>query len=75
MANADAMKKAVDDLGPNAFSCVQTRYFQLNVLSMGTSLFLPVSFDKECTSLLLTTIHSSLIDFRFRPRVPGFFLS
>jgi hypothetical protein len=32
----------------------------------GQSSFLPIQFDREYTCLTMTTIHASLIDYRFR---------
>ena len=32
----------------------------------GLSTFVPISFDREFTSICLCTLHGSLIDFRFR---------
>ena len=48
------------------FKCVQTKLFQINNLLQGVSSFIPMSFDREFTSLCVSTIHGSLIDFRFR---------
>ena len=67
MQNAEMMKKVVDGMDVDEFKCVQTKYFQLSNLFEGKSMFVPISFDKQYTCLVLTTIHSSLIDFRFRP--------
>lgn len=33
---------------------------------MGQQSFLPINFDREYTCLTMTTIHSTIIDFRFR---------
>lgn len=48
------------------FNLVQTRVFQLNNLLHGQSTFIPLSFDREFTSVCACTIHGSLIDYRFR---------
>lgn len=45
---------------------VQARLFQVNKALMGQQSFLPVNFDREYTCLTMTTIHTALIDFRFR---------
>lgn len=48
------------------FKSVQTKIFQLNAALTGISSLVPISFDKEYTSIGIATIHGSLIDFRFR---------
>ena len=48
------------------FKLVQTKIYQINSLLQGLSTFLPISFDREYTSICLCTIHGSIIDFRFR---------
>jgi hypothetical protein len=50
------------------FRCVQTRVFQINKALTGQSTFIPISFDREFTSICVCTLHSSLIDFRFRSK-------
>lgn len=45
---------------------VQARLYRLNKGLMGQSSFLPVLFDREYTCLTMTTVHASLIDYRFR---------
>ena len=48
------------------FKLVQTKIFQINKLLTGLSTFLPISFDREYTSISVCTLHGSIIDFRFR---------
>ena len=48
------------------FTCVQTKIFQINNILQGLSTFIPMSFDREFTSIGVCTLHGSLIDFRFR---------
>jgi hypothetical protein len=45
---------------------VQARLFQINRGLLGQQSFLPVNFDREYTCLTMTTVHSALIDYRFR---------
>ena len=45
---------------------VQARLYQLNKGLFGQSSFLPILFDREYTCLTMTTLHASLIDYRFR---------
>ena len=45
---------------------VQARLYQLNKGLSGQSTFLPILFDREYTCLTMTTLHASLIDYRFR---------
>lgn len=48
------------------FKMVQARLYQINRSLFGQSSFLPILFDREYTCLTMTTIHASLIDYRFR---------
>jgi len=48
------------------FKMVQARLYRINKGLMGQSSFLPVLFDREYTCLTMTTVHTSLIDYRFR---------
>lgn len=48
------------------FKMVQARLYQINKGLTGVSSFLPILFDREYTCLSMSTIHSSLIDYRFR---------
>lgn len=48
------------------FKMVQARLYQINRGLMGVSSFMPVLFDREYTCLTMTTVHSSLMDYRFR---------
>lgn len=45
---------------------VQARLYQINKGLTGVSSFLPILFDREYTCLTMSTIHSALIDYRFR---------
>jgi hypothetical protein len=45
---------------------VQARLFQINKGLLGQQSFLPINFDREYTCLTMCTIHSTLIDYRFR---------
>lgn len=45
---------------------VQARLYQINRALMGQQSFLPINFDREYTCLTMCTIHSTLIDYRFR---------
>ena len=62
------MKEEVTSGKNMKFRCVQTRVFQLNNALTGLSTFIPISFDREFTSTCVCTLHSSLIDFRFRSK-------
>lgn len=53
------------------FKMVQARLYQLNRSLMGQSTFLPLLFDREYTCLTMSSIHTSLIDYRFR-QLPQF---
>jgi hypothetical protein len=48
------------------FKMVQARLYQINKSLTGVCSFLPISFDREYTCLAMSTIHSTLIDYRFR---------
>ena len=48
------------------FKMVQARLYQINKGLTGVCSFLPISFDREYTCLAMSTIHSTLIDYRFR---------
>lgn len=47
---------------------MQTKVFQLNNLLLGLTSLLPISFDREFTSICMCTVHGSLIDYKFRVR-------
>lgn len=48
------------------FKMVQARLYQINKGLTGVSSFLPILFDREYTCLTMSTVHSALIDYRFR---------
>jgi hypothetical protein len=48
------------------FKMVQARLYQVNKGLTGVSSFLPILFDREYTCLTMSTVHSALIDYRFR---------
>jgi hypothetical protein len=48
------------------FNLVQTKILQVNSILSGYSSFVPITFEREFTSLAICTLHGSLIDFRFR---------
>ena len=48
------------------FKMVQQRIYKLNKGLLGQSSFIPIMFDREFTCLTMSTIHASLIDYRFR---------
>jgi len=55
--------------GPNMkFQLAQTKLYQINGLLQGSSTFVPIAFEKEYTSACVSTIHGSIIDFRFRAK-------
>jgi hypothetical protein len=60
----DELNKAGD--AGETFKMVQARLYQINRGMFGQSSFLPILFDREYTCLTMTTIHASLIDYRFR---------
>ena len=62
--SAEIMKDEVSK-GSNRFKCVQTKVFQINGALQGMSTFVPITFDREYTSMCLFTLHSSVIDFKF----------
>jgi len=45
---------------------VQARLYQINRGLLGQSSFVPILFDREYTCLSMSTVHSALIDYRFR---------
>jgi hypothetical protein len=62
------MKEEISSGKNLKFRCVQTRVYQINNALSGLSSFVPISFDREFTSICVCTIHGSLIDFRFRSK-------
>ena len=68
--SAEIMKDEVSRYA-NKFKCVQTKLFQINKSLQGQSTFIPVNFDREYTSLCMTTLHSSVIDFKFSSSLQG----
>ena len=62
----EVMREEVQSGKNVKFRLVQTRVFQINNLLKGLSTFVPISFDREYTSICLCSLHGSLIDFRFR---------
>lgn len=50
------------------FRCVSVQKFRIRKLSEGIFEYVPVVFDEQHFCLALCTLHSSLLDFRFRPR-------
>ena len=65
MNSASVMLNELQNNGEQ-FKMVQARLFQINRSLTGVSSFLPIMFDREYTCLTMSTIHSSLIDYRFR---------
>lgn len=65
MNSASVMLTELQNNGEQ-FKMVQARLFQINRSLTGVSSFLPIMFDREYTCLTMSTIHSSLIDYRFR---------
>ena len=62
------MKEEISSGKNLKFRYVQTRVYQINNALSGLSSFVPISFDREFTSICVCTIHGSLIDFRFRSK-------
>jgi hypothetical protein len=60
------MKKELNAGSLGKFKLVQTKLFTMNYPLQGQSSFIPVHFDKEYTSMCMMTLHSALIEFRFR---------
>jgi len=50
------------------FRCVSVQKFRIRKLSEGIFEYVPVVFDEQHFCLALCTLHSSILDFRFRPR-------
>jgi hypothetical protein len=65
VSSAEIMKEELNKPGTK-FKLVQTKTYQINHLLQGRSAFVPISFDREFTSICTCTIHGSVIDFRFR---------
>eukprot|EP00347_Sterkiella_histriomuscorum_P005091 403357933 len=63
--SADVMKEELRNTG-DRFKLVQTKIYQINGLMQGMSSMIPISFDREFTCLCVSTLHGSIIDFRFR---------
>lgn len=59
------MKEELRNNG-DKFKLVQTKTYQLNGHLLGMSNMVPIPFDREFTSLCVTTLHASIIDYRFR---------
>ena len=59
------MKEEINKPGTK-FNLVQTKVMQINNILQGFSSFVPITFEREFTSLAICTMHGSLIDFRFR---------
>lgn len=51
------------------FKCVSVQKFKIKKLCDGVFEYMPVVFDEQHFCVALCTIHSSLLDFRFRARV------
>lgn len=62
----EVMKEEVQSGKNTVFKLVQTRVFQFNRMLQGLSTLVPISFDREFTSICLCSMHGSMIDFRFR---------
>lgn len=54
--------------GNAEFKCVAVQKFRIRRLSDGIFEYIPVIFDEQHFCITLCTIHSSLLDFRFRSR-------
>lgn len=54
--------------GNAEFKCVAVQKFRIRRLQDGIFEYIPVVFDEQHFCVVLTTIHSSLLDFRFRSR-------
>lgn len=54
--------------GHTDFKCVSVQKFRIKRLSEGIFEYIPVTFDEQHFCVALCTIHSSLLDFRFRSR-------
>jgi hypothetical protein len=65
LVNNPELMKAEINKSSTKFKCVQTRLYQLNNCMHSQSTFLPIEFDREYTSLCMTTVHSSIINFAF----------
>jgi hypothetical protein len=50
------------------FKCVAVQKFRIRRLQEGIFEYIPVVFDEQHFCVVLATIHSSLLDFRFRSR-------
>mmetsp|Transcript_31135 Transcript_31135/g.30587 ORF Transcript_31135/g.30587 Transcript_31135/m.30587 type:complete len:130 (+) Transcript_31135:281-670(+) len=50
------------------FKCVSVQKFKIKRLCDGVFEYIPVVFDESHFCVALSTFHSSLLDFRFRPR-------
>lgn len=50
------------------FKCVSVQRFRIKKLSEGIFEYIPAVFDEQHFCVALCTIHSSLLDFRFRSR-------
>ena len=50
------------------FKCVSVQKFKVKKLCEGAFEYIPVVFDESHFCVALCTFHSSLLDFRFRPR-------
>ena len=63
--SAELMKEELNN-SADKFKLVQTKVYQINNLLSGLSTLIPISFDREFTSICVSTLHGSIIDFRFR---------
>ena len=50
------------------FKCVSVQKYKLKKLCDGIFEYIPVTFDEQHFCVALCTVHSSLLDFRFRAR-------
>ena len=54
--------------GNTEFKCVSVQKFKIRKLCEGIFEYIPVTFDEQHFCVALCTIHSSILDFRFRSR-------
>ena len=54
--------------GNAEFKCVSVQKYRIRKLSEGIFEYVPVVFDEQHFCIALCTVHSSLLDFRFRAR-------
>ena len=65
MNSAKEMQRQMQKSGA-LFTMAQARLYQINKGMLGASSFQPILFDREYTCLTMSTVHCSLIDYRFR---------